>query len=59
METEHVKNNVPAILIVDDISVNVTILENILTHEGYEALKNQGLSRMIEDAKEAYRKMAN
>ena len=28
-------------------------------NEGYEALKNQGLSRMIEDAKEAYRKMAN
>ncbi|MCI9338022.1 MAG: extracellular solute-binding protein [Lachnospiraceae bacterium] len=26
--------------------------------DGYEALKNQGLAQMIEDAKEAYRKMA-
>ena len=31
MENENVKKNAPAILIVDDISVNVTILENI-TH---------------------------
>ena len=38
MENENVKKNAPAILIVDDISVNVTILENILTHEGYEAM---------------------
>ncbi len=35
METGNGKKNAPVILIVDDISVNVTILENILTHEGY------------------------
>ncbi len=38
METENSGKNAPTILIVDDISVNVTILENILTHEGYEAM---------------------
>lgn len=38
METESGKKKAPIILIVDDISVNVTILENILTHEGYETL---------------------
>lgn len=38
METENSRKNAPTILIVDDISVNVTILENILTHEGYEAM---------------------
>ena len=38
METENRRKNAPTILIVDDISVNVTILENILTHEGYEAM---------------------
>ena len=48
METEHVKNNVPAILIVDDISVNVTILENILTHEGYEALTALSVQEALE-----------
>ena len=38
METGNSRKNAPTILIVDDISVNVTILENILTHEGYEAM---------------------
>ena len=38
METENSRKNAPTILIVDDISVNVTILENTLTHEGYEAM---------------------
>lgn len=38
METGSGKKNVPTILIVDDISVNVTILENILTHEGYATM---------------------
>ena len=38
METENSRKNAPTILIVDDISVNVTILENILSHEGYEAM---------------------
>lgn len=38
MGTEHTNKKAPMILIVDDISVNVTILENILTHEGYETM---------------------
>lgn len=38
METESNNKKAPVILIVDDISVNVTILENILTHEGYDTL---------------------
>lgn len=38
MGTEHTNKKAPMILIVDDISVNVTILENILTHEGYDTM---------------------
>lgn len=38
MEIEHKKKDVPQILIVDDINVNVEILENIIQSEGYEAL---------------------
>lgn len=38
MGTEYTNKKAPMILIVDDISVNVTILENILTHEGYETM---------------------
>lgn len=38
MGTEYSSKKAPLILIVDDISVNVTILENILTHEGYETM---------------------
>lgn len=38
MEQEHVKKGSPPILIVDDISMNVEILDNILSHEGYETM---------------------
>ena len=38
METEYLKKESPKILIVDDISINVEILENILSNEGYEVL---------------------
>lgn len=48
METENVKKNAPTILIVDDISVNVTILENILTHEGYEAMTALSVQEALE-----------
>lgn len=48
METENVKKNAPAILIVDDISVNVTILENILRHEGYEAMTALSVREALE-----------
>ena len=48
MENENFKKNAPAILIVDDISVNVTILENILTHEGYEALTALSVREALE-----------
>lgn len=48
METENVKKNAPTILIVDDISVNVTILENILTHEGYEAMTALSVREALE-----------
>lgn len=48
METDNVKKNAPTILIVDDISVNVTILENILTHEGYEAMTALSVQAALE-----------
>lgn len=48
MENENGKKNAPAILIVDDIGVNVTILENILTHEGYEALTALSVREALE-----------
>lgn len=48
MENENIKKNAPVILIVDDISVNVTILENILTHEGYEALTALSVREALE-----------
>lgn len=38
METEQKKKEPPRILIVDDISINVKILENIMQEEGYETL---------------------
>lgn len=38
METGHVKKETPKILIVDDIDMNVEILQNIISHEGYETL---------------------
>lgn len=48
METESVKKNAPTILIVDDISVNVTILENILTHEGYGTMAALSVQEALE-----------
>lgn len=48
METENSRRNAPVILIVDDISVNVTILENILTHEGYEAMTALSVQEALE-----------
>lgn len=38
METGNLKKETPKILIVDDISVNVKILDNILSNEGYDTL---------------------
>lgn len=38
MENEAKRKNPPKILIVDDISINVGILENIIQAEGYESL---------------------
>ncbi len=38
MEQENVKNGRFKILIVDDIRMNVEILDNILTHEGYSTM---------------------
>lgn len=52
METEHVKKDAPAILIVDDISVNVTILDNILTHEGYQTLPAMSVQEALEIMKQ-------
>lgn len=52
METGNGRKNVPTILIVDDISVNVTILENILTHEGYEAMTALSVQEALELMKE-------
>ena len=48
METGNSRKKAPAILIVDDISVNVTILENILTHEGYEAMTALSVQEALE-----------
>lgn len=48
METEKGKRNAPVILIVDDISVNVAILENILTCEGYEAMTALSVKEALE-----------
>lgn len=38
MEAGNVKKDAPKILIVDDIDINVEILDNILSYEGYETL---------------------
>lgn len=48
METESGKRNAPVILIVDDISVNVAILENILTHEGYGTMSALSVQEALE-----------
>lgn len=52
MGTEHTNKKAPTILIVDDISVNVTILENILTHEGYETLTALSVQEALAQIKE-------
>lgn len=38
MESEQTKKSPPKILIVDDVDVNVEILDNIISQEGYETL---------------------
>lgn len=48
METGKSNKNAPTILIVDDISVNVTILENILVHEGYETMTALSVQEALE-----------
>lgn len=48
METGKDRKKAPTILIVDDISVNVTILENILTHEGYETMTALSVQEALE-----------
>lgn len=53
METGNNKKNAPTILIVDDISVNVTILENILTHEGYGAMTALSVQEALELMKQS------
>ncbi len=52
MGTEHTNKKAPTILIVDDISVNVTILENILTHEGYKTLTALSVQEALAQIKE-------
>lgn len=48
METEQGKKKAPTILIVDDISVNVTILDNILSHEGYATMTALSVQEALE-----------
>lgn len=48
METGKSNKNAPTILIVDDISVNVTILKNILIHEGYETMTALSVQEALE-----------
>ena len=52
MESENSKKNAPTILIVDDISVNVTILENMLEHEGYKTMSALSVQEALELMKE-------
>ncbi|MCM1266907.1 MAG: response regulator [Bacteroidales bacterium] len=52
METEASSKKAPIILIVDDISVNVTILENILVHEGYETITALSVEEALTKIKE-------
>ena len=52
MENENSKKNTPTILIVDDISVNVTILENMLEHEGYKTMSALSVQEALELMKE-------
>lgn len=52
MEADNGKKETPKILIVDDISMNVEILANIITHEGYEALGALSVQEAISIMKE-------
>lgn len=52
METEHTKKSPPKILIVDDVDVNVEILDNIISQEGYETL----CALKVQDAVDLIRK---
>lgn len=47
MEAEYAKRETPVILIVDDISVNVAILENMLAYEGYETMSALNVQEAI------------
>lgn len=48
MAAENGRNNVPVVLIVDDISVNVAILERILMRGGYETMTALSVRRALE-----------
>lgn len=52
MESENMKKDVPTILIVDDISMNVEILENIISHAGYKTLCALSVEEAIDLMKE-------
>lgn len=52
METEQRKKEPPKILIVDDISINVKILENIMQEEGYETLCALSVQEALDIMKE-------
>lgn len=52
METEQKKKVAPKILIVDDISINVQILKNIIQSEGYEALCALSVKEALDIMKE-------
>ncbi len=48
LDTERAKKEVPKILIVDDINMNVEILDNIISHEGYETMCAMSVKEAIE-----------
>ena len=52
MDADYSKEESPKILIVDDISMNVEILDNIITHEGYETLCALNVKEAIDLMKE-------
>ena len=53
MELELTKKEPPKILIVDDISVNLKILEHIISQEGYEPLCALNVQEAIDIMKES------
>lgn len=52
MDPGYAKRETPVILIVDDISMNVEILDNIISHEGYRTLCAVSVREAIELMKE-------